>query len=204
MNRDSHKRTVSLNRSSEGTQRLIRGTARRSATTARRSKRPPPGAVRAARAGRRGLPGKPGAAGAKGEKGDKGDKGDPGVANLETDGFYRTVDASTAEQRYAVVTAKCAAARYALSGGLSPEDGLRFDGLSVIASRPSVAPGNYEQSPSRAIRKAATAAPKADRPPGVEGPSLRLGLHCGRRSPRGRGGGWSSRGPAGHVAPLAR
>jgi hypothetical protein len=107
--------------------------------------------------------------GEKGDKGDPGEQGEPGapgaagadgadgVSGLEQDGFYKSV-APTPAGEYTVVTAECAEDKYAVGGGFSPEDGFAFDGVTVIASRPSVAEGNYtviEGDPEGSVRSTA-------------------------------------------------
>ncbi|MGH3341553.1 MAG: hypothetical protein ACRDPK_01480 [Carbonactinosporaceae bacterium] len=67
----------------------------------------------------------------------------PNLPDYQADGFYRTV-APTAPGEHAVVTADCADGLYAIGGGFSPEDGFTSEGLDVIASRPSVAEGDFE------------------------------------------------------------
>jgi hypothetical protein len=93
--------------------------------------------------GAKGDKGDTGEAGAPGAPGAAGENGTDGVSGLEQDGLYKTVEPTT-EGNYTVVTAKCAEGKYAVGGGFSPEDGFPFDGVTVIASRPSVAEGNYE------------------------------------------------------------
>lgn len=86
----------------------------------------------------------------KGEKGDQGEPGatgatgadgDDGVAGYEADGFYRQLDGSTGVQK---IYAECADGKVAVGGGFSPEDGFTHEGVTVIASRPSVAEGHFE------------------------------------------------------------
>jgi Collagen triple helix repeat (20 copies) len=95
-------------------------------------------------AGPKGDTGATGADGPQGETGAAGADGADGVSGLETDGLYKTVPVEEGDAGYTVITAKCAEGKYAVGGGFSPEDGFAFDGVSVIASRPSVAEGNFE------------------------------------------------------------
>ncbi|MPZ95270.1 MAG: hypothetical protein GEU96_10260 [Propionibacteriales bacterium] len=63
-----------------------------------------------------------------------------GAQGYEADGLYKQL---TASEEVQAVYAECAEGKVAVGGGFSPEDGFTHEGVTVIASRPSVADGHF-------------------------------------------------------------